>query len=167
MNSYASTIFAVEIDLLLGNGRDLLDPSLSSYYQVSSKALNDLNARFLSSQEFRFENDLPDVFRGAFGQDSSPASGPSFFSKVMSGSGVQAVYVEDVQVATLTEKLPAGIQSFLAKESKRNSALFQPPGTSKESLHLTQDPVASTADDDPVIYSRLKEAQTYIRRIAR
>ncbi len=165
MIAFSSAALSKTVDTLLQNRRDLLEPTLSSFYEVGFDSQDNLDERYIATLDFRVTNDLPIVQRGAFGQDTSTNSGPAFFLKIATALGIEETYSDDLILDQIGTNIPDSVLSFVAKQQKLTPDLYSGAASDARSFHLSQDSPTQVADEDSKIYTRTKQAYDYVREL--
>ena len=171
MISFSSAALNSTRDLLAENKRDIQSPALISFYELDAGAQRDLAGRYQAVLESRANTALPLISAGRFASDSSPFGGPVFFSKVLQSSGIEALVSEDLVTRTVNTVAAPRLASFITKQARvtplNQEALLSVLGAEAESTtkHLIVDDPSVVFDEDPVIYSRLRNTHRYLRSL--
>ena len=169
MISFSSAALNKTRDLLVENKRDLQAPVLSPFYEVDQEAQRDVQARYLAVLESRANTSLGTISSGQFGVDSSVSGGLRFFLKVLASSGVEEVSADDLTTRTRNTLAAPHLAAFIDKQARtiplNQDALLPMLGSEAESTtkHLIVEDPGVVFDEDPVIFSRLRNTHKYLR----
>ena len=169
--SYARRALQSTVAQVLAGTRDITSPNLSSYLAAIPGSQRRVAERYAVVSDYRTTRQLPTVTPNQFGQDQTPSGGTAFFVRAQTGQGIEEVFAEDLTFSDVYSNAPTHLAGAIAAISRKitpdtvalDSKLNFTANPS--SLHLTEGPPPSVADDDSLTYRRLQQAFQYTRTL--
>jgi len=169
MISYSSAGILSLVRSLNANTRDLTEPTNDKFYQVDFSAQRDINARYDDVLRFRSDNGMEAPQPGVFSNDTSVSGGFQFFKNVVTGNGIEETFSEDLVYESTTFSVNPRLMPFIDKMARKYQTVISPKLTVNQepTAHLLASQPPVVADEDSVIFNRLKNVHQYVRQFTR